>query len=112
MHVRAQKHTHYLHVHASPGSAALLLRLAEVVAEVVVAGRFGNDGSAVGNGNVLQVQEAELYLHRQEDLQLAAHGLAAHLPTQEDTQSVRPQAELTIKRGIHIQTKYINVKSP
>lgn len=94
-----RRHTNmpYLHSHSSwlRPLAALLLRLAEVVAEVVVARRFGNGGSAVRDGNVLQVQEAELDLHGQEDLQLAAHGFAAHLPTQEDAQPVRPQAELT-----------------
>ena len=96
-HTHTHTHTHllythtyiYLHIHT------LLLRLAEVVAEVVVARRFGDDRRAVGDGNVLQVQEAELNLHGEQDLQLAAHGLAAHLPTQEDAQSICPQAELT-----------------
>lgn len=74
---------------------ASLLGLAEVVAEVVVAGWFGDDRCTVRNGNVLQIQEAELNLHREEDLQLTAHGLTAHLPTEQNTESVRPQAELT-----------------
>lgn len=77
------------------GSSRLLLRLAEVIAEVVVARWFGDNGGALWDGYVLQVQEAELNLHRQEDLQLAAHGLTAHVPAQEDAQSICPQAELT-----------------
>lgn len=56
-----------------PNAHTLLLRLAEVVAEVVVARRFGDGRRALGDGNVLQVQEAELNLHREQDLQLAAH---------------------------------------
>lgn len=51
----------------------LLLRLAEVVAEVVIARRFRDDGSSVRDRNVLQVQEAELNLHGEEDVQLAVH---------------------------------------
>lgn len=74
--------------------ASLLLRLAEVVAEVEVARWFGDDRGAVWDGHVLQVQEAELDFHGEEDLQLAVHGLAAHVPSQEDVQSVCPQAEL------------------
>lgn len=74
--------------------ASLLLSLAEVVAEVEVARWFGDDRGAVWDGHVFQVQEAELDFHREEDLQLAVHGLAAHLPSQEDVQSVCPQAEL------------------
>lgn len=95
--VRKNTHTHtYLHVHthSSESASSLLLRLAEVVAEVEVAGRFGDERRAVRDGHVLQVQEAELDFHGEEDLQLAVHGLAAHLPSQEDVQPVRPQAEL------------------
>lgn len=84
----------YLHIH-TPVTHCLLLCLAEVVAEVVVARRFGDDRRAVRDGDVLQVQEAELDLHGEEDLQLAAHGLAGHLAAQQDAQAVGPQAELT-----------------
>lgn len=100
-HARTRAHTRakkkYLHIHTpiTHTTHALLLRLTEVVAEVVVAGRFGDDRRAVRDGNVLQVQEAELDLHGEEDLQLAAHGLARHLAAQQDAQAVRPQAELT-----------------
>lgn len=93
-HTHSRAHTHtYLHTHALLRS--LLLRLAEVVAEVEVAGWLGDERGALRDGHVLQVQEAELDFHGEEDLQLAVHGLAAHLPSQQDIQSVRPQAELT-----------------
>lgn len=101
--LHSHSHTHtYLHIHTpslhfSPCNA-LLLRLAEVVAEVVVARRFGDDWRAVWDGNVLQVQEAELDLHGEEDLQLAAHGFTAHLPAQKNAQSIGPQAELTQRK--------------
>lgn len=99
-HTRTDTHI-FTHPHipvstcAHTHSHTLLLSLAEVVAEVVVARRFGDDGRGVGDGDVLQVQEAELDLHGEEDLQLAAHRLAAHLAAEEDAESVRPQAELT-----------------
>ncbi|TNN68247.1 hypothetical protein EYF80_021569 [Liparis tanakae] len=70
----------------------------QLVAEVVVARRFGDDRRDVGDGNVRKVQEAELNLHREQDLQLAAHRFTAHLPAQENAQSIRPQAELS-ERG-------------
>lgn len=100
-------HTHiFTHSHTlaalqppPPCNALLLLRLAEVVAEVVVARWFGDDRRAVRDGDILQVQEAELDLHGEEDLQLAAHGFTAHLPAQKDAQSVGPQAELTQRKG-------------
>lgn len=76
----------------------LLLSLAEVVTEVVVARWFGDDRRAVRDGDVLEVQETELDLHGEEDLQLAAHGFTTHLPAQENAQAVRPQAEL-MERG-------------
>lgn len=51
-HVLFQTHTHiFTHSHMH----ALLLSLAEVVAEVEVARRFGDDRGAVGYGNILQV---------------------------------------------------------
>jgi len=89
-------HTHIFTHSRVP--VALLLRLAEVVAEVVVARRFGDDRRDVGDGNVRKVQEAELNLHREQDLQLAAHRFTTHLPAQENAQSIRPQAELS-ERG-------------
>lgn len=89
--IRTRTHTYiryiyiyvYIYTFSHPSCTCpntLLLSLAEVVAEVVVARRFGNDGRAVGDGDVLKVQEAELNLHREEDLQLAAHGFTTHLP--------------------------------
>lgn len=80
------------------GAALLLLGLAEVVAEVEVAGGVGHGGGLVGDGHVLQVQQTQLDLHGEQDLQLAAHALAAHVPAQQHVQAVRPQAEL---RGTH-----------
>ncbi len=76
----------------------LLLSLTEVVAEIVVAWWFGDHWCAVGNGNVFEVQEAKLNFHREEDLQLTAHGFTAHLSAQEDAQSICPQAELTERK--------------
>lgn len=95
-------HTHkhalthiYIYTFIHPANAyTLLLGLAEVVAEVVVARWFGYDRRAVGDRDVLEVQEAELDLHRKEDLQLTAHGFTTHLPAQEDAESICPQAEL------------------
>lgn len=72
----AHKHTHThsrIFTHSHTDAHALLLRLAEVVAEVVVARWFGDDWRVVWDGDVLQVQETELNLHGEEDLQLAAH---------------------------------------
>lgn len=83
----------------------LLLCLAEVIAEVEVARWFGNDWSAVWDGHILQVQEAELNFHGEEDLQLAVHGLAAHVPSEEDVQSVCPQAELMGRKPGYIIVK-------
>lgn len=98
---RTQTHTHTL-THTDiytftshTGAHTLLLRLAEVVAEVVVARWFGDDWRVVWDGDVLQVQEAELNLHGEEDLQLAAHRFTCHLAAEENAESVRPQAELT-----------------
>lgn len=71
-----------------------MLSLAEVVAEVIIAWRFWDDWGTVRYRNVFEVQEAEFNLHRQQDFQLAAHGFAAHLPAQEYTKSICPQAEL------------------
>lgn len=58
-HTRAKK---YLHIHTPimltrslARSHALLLRLTEVVVEVVVGRRFGDDRRAVRDGDVLQV---------------------------------------------------------
>lgn len=78
----------------TPRLLALVLCLAEVIAEVKIAGGFGDRRGRVRNGDVLQVQEAELDLHGEENLQLTAHGLAAHLLPQQNVQSVRPQAKL------------------
>lgn len=68
----------------------LLLSVAEVVAEIEVAWRFGDSRRIVWYGYVLQVQEPQLNLHREEDLQLAAHGFTAHLSAQEDVQPICP----------------------
>lgn len=46
----------------------LLFSLAEVVAEVEVAGRFGDWWGRVWNRDIFQVQEAELDFHREENL--------------------------------------------
>lgn len=46
----------------------LLFSLAEVVAEVEVAGRFGDWRGRVWDRDVFQVQEAELDFHRKENL--------------------------------------------
>lgn len=78
-------HTTYIYTFTHPSSTpanahTLLFSLAEVVAEVVVARWFGDDRRTVWDGNVLEVQKAELNLHREEDLQLAAHGFTTHLP--------------------------------
>lgn len=84
----------------TPANAhTLLLRLAEVVAEVVVARWFGDDWRSVGDGDILKVQEAELNLHREQDIQLAAHGFTTHLPAQENAQSICPQAEISSRGG-------------
>lgn len=72
----------------------LLLGLTEVVAEVEVARWVGHGRGLVGDGHVLQVQQAQLDLHGEQDLQFTAHALAAHVPAQENVQAVRPQAEL------------------
>lgn len=103
MHGRTGQRSTHTHAHTvlfqtrcySVSVRPLLLRLAEVVAEVVVARRFRDDGGTVRDGNVLQVQEAEFNLHGEEDLQLASHRLTAHVPAQEDAQAICPQAELT-----------------
>lgn len=76
-------HTHTAHIFTHSHillAHALLFSLAEVVAEVVVARWFGDDRRTVWDGNVFEVQKTELNLHREEDLQLAAHGFTAHLP--------------------------------
>lgn len=72
----------------------LLFGLAKVVAEVKVAGRFGNGRGRVWDRHVLQIQEAELDFHRKENVQFAAHAFAAHLFTQQHIESIRPQTEL------------------
>lgn len=46
----------------------LLFSLAEVVAEVEVAGRFGDWRGRVWDRDIFQVQEAELDFHRKENL--------------------------------------------
>lgn len=88
----------------------LLLIVAEVIAEVVVARRFGDGWSTVRDRNVLEIKETELDFHREEDLQLTAHVFAIHLPAQENIQSIRPQAELR-KHG-YIQTFLMSVLPP
>lgn len=102
----------FTHPSCTPADAhALLLSLTEVIAEVVVARWFWDDWRALGNGNVLEVQEAELNLHRQEDLQLAAHGFTAHLSAQEDAQSICPQAELRQRERKPLIKLFINCKA-
>lgn len=79
-HIYTVTHLRYVTVCAS----YLLLGVAEVIAEVVVAWQFGNDWGVVRYGDVLEVQEAELNLHREENLQLAAHGFTTHVPAEEN----------------------------
>lgn len=88
----------------------LLLSVAEVIAEVVVAWRFGDGWSTVWDRNVLKIEETELDFHGEEDLQLTAHGLAIHLPAQENIQSVCPQAELIEKTWLY--SDLFNVCTP
>lgn len=88
----------------------LLLSLAEVVTEVEVAWGVGHGWGLVRDGHILQVQQAELDLHGEQDLQLTAHALAAHVPAQEHIQAVCPQAELRNTQNIGSNTgTYISI---
>lgn len=108
-------HTHiFTHSHTlaavQPIHMMLLLSVAEVIAEVVVARRFGDGWSIVWDRNVLEIKETELDFHREEDLQLTAHGFAIHLPAQENIQSICPQAELIEKTWLY--SDFFNVCTP
>lgn len=87
-HTNTHTHTYIYTVthpsHIQPCAPTLLLSVAEVIAEVVVAWRFGDNWRIVRYGDILQVQEAQLNLHREEDLQLTAHGFTTHVPAQEN----------------------------
>ena len=89
--------------HQTP-CVTLLLSLAEVVTEVKVARGVGHGRGSVWDRHVLQVQEAQLDLHGEEDLQLTAHALTAHVPAQQHAQPVRPQAELRDTQNISSST--------
>lgn len=68
-----------------------------VVGEVVRARLFGNWRRGFRDGDVLQIEEAELHLHADECIQVAACQVAAHLPAQQRAQPVCPDAVLLRK---------------
>lgn len=67
---------------------------AVVVGEVIRARLLWNGRSRFRDGDVLQVQEAELHLHADESIYVTACEIAAHLSAQQGTQSVSPDAVL------------------
>lgn len=70
---------------------------AVVVGEVVRARLFGNWRRGFRDGDVLQIEEAELHLHADECIQVAACQVAPHLSAQQRTQPICPNAVLLRK---------------
>lgn len=79
---------------------------AVVVGEVVRARLFGNWRRGFGDGDVLQIEEAELHLHADECIQVAACKVAPHLSAQQRTQPICPNAVLL--RKTHAQRLHHN----
>lgn len=77
-----------------------------IVGEIVGAGLLWHGGRGLGNGDVLQVQEAELHLHADECVKVAACEVAAHLPTQQRAQPVDPDAVLRHRNAVKVTTPY------
>lgn len=74
---------------------------AVVVGEVVRAGLLGHRGRSFRDGDVLKVEEAELHLHADQSVQIAARQVAAHLSAQQCAQPVGPDAVLQRTRAPH-----------
>lgn len=71
-----------------------LFCIAEVIAEVEVAGGLWDRRGVVGDADVLQVQEPQFEFHGQQHVEVRLRSLARHLLAQKHVQPICPQAKL------------------